>query len=127
VTQIQGVVLPSVERKSIKIPEVKLNITPPRITSSALSGEEVGHMVDQAISASLANRLQKMIDGSVDSQLESSLDSNVCSAMLHVNDETAKNKLNLPNLMLRRLSLVFSITILKIATITLIRPRSVVF
>jgi hypothetical protein len=47
--------------------------------------------------------------------------------MLHVNDETAKNKLNLPNLMLCRLSLVFSITILKIAAITPIQPRSIVF
>jgi hypothetical protein len=57
VTQIQGAVLPSVECKSIKIPKVKLNITPPPITSSALSGEEVTHMVDQVVSASLANRL----------------------------------------------------------------------
>jgi hypothetical protein len=56
VTQIQGVVLPSIERKSIKIPEVKLNITRPPVTSSALSSEEIAHMVDQAISASLANR-----------------------------------------------------------------------
>jgi hypothetical protein len=30
VTQIQGGILPSIERKSIKIPEVTLNITPPR-------------------------------------------------------------------------------------------------
>jgi hypothetical protein len=107
VTQIRGVVLPSIERKSIKIPEVQLNITPPPVTSSALSGEKIAHMVYQAVSASLANRLQKMIDGSVDSRLESALDSMVCSAMLHVNDETAKNKLNLPNLMLCRLSLIF--------------------
>jgi Sec-independent protein translocase protein TatA len=57
VTQIQGTVLPSVESKSIKIPEVKLNITLPLITSSALSGEEVAHMVDQVVSATLANRL----------------------------------------------------------------------
>jgi hypothetical protein len=90
VTQIQGVVLPSVKRMSTKIPEVKLNITPPPVTSSALSGEEVAHMVDQAVSASLANRMQKMIVGSVDSQLESSLDSKVHFVMLPVNDETAK-------------------------------------
>jgi hypothetical protein len=90
VTQIQGVVLPSIERKSIKIPEVKLNITLPPVISSALSGEEVAHMVDQVVSASLANRLQRMIYGSVDSRLESSLDSKVHSAMLRVNDETAK-------------------------------------
>jgi hypothetical protein len=57
VTQIQGVILPSVECKSIKILKVKLNITPPPVTSSALSGEDVAHMVDQAVSASLANRL----------------------------------------------------------------------
>jgi hypothetical protein len=43
--------------------------------------------------------------------------------MLRVNDETAKNKLNLLNLMLRQLSLVISITILKIVTITLIQLR----
>jgi hypothetical protein len=67
VTQIQGVVLPSVKCKPIEIPEVKLNITLPLITSSALSGEDVAHMVDQAVSASLANQLQKMIDGSIDS------------------------------------------------------------
>jgi Sec-independent protein translocase protein TatA len=67
VTQIQGAILPSIKHKSIKIPEVKLNITPPPVTSSTLSGEEVAHMVDQAISATLANRLQWMIDGSVDS------------------------------------------------------------
>jgi hypothetical protein len=66
VTQIQGVIIPSVECMSIRIPEVKLNITPPPITSSALSGEKVAHMVDQAISVSLANRLQKIIDGSID-------------------------------------------------------------
>jgi hypothetical protein len=100
VTQIQGDALPSVEHKSIKIPEVKLNITLHVVTSSALSGEEVAHMVDQAVSASLANRLQKMIDGSVDSQLESSLDSKVRSAMLRVNDEITKNKLSLSNIMI---------------------------
>jgi flagellar motor component MotA len=88
VTQIQGVVLPSVERKSIKIHEVTLNITPPPITSSALSGEEVAHMVDQVVSARLANRLQKIIDGCIDSRLESALDSKVHSAILRVNDET---------------------------------------
>jgi hypothetical protein len=44
-----------------------------------------------------------------------------------MNDETAKTKLNLLNLMPRRLSLIFSITILKVAAITIIRPRSVVF
>jgi hypothetical protein len=127
VTQIQGVVLPSVKCKSIKIPEVKLNITLPPITSSALSGEEVAHMVDQAVIASLANRLQKIIDSSIDSRLECALDSKVRSAIPRVNDETTKNKLNLLNLMVRQLSLVFSITILKIAAITLIRSRSVVF
>jgi hypothetical protein len=67
VTQIQGDILPSVESMSIKIPEVTLNITPPPVTSSALSGEEVTHIVDQVIIASLANRLQKIIDGSIDS------------------------------------------------------------
>jgi hypothetical protein len=41
VTQIQGVVLPSIEHESIKILEVKLNITLPPVTSSVLSGEEV--------------------------------------------------------------------------------------
>jgi 23S rRNA maturation-related 3'-5' exoribonuclease YhaM len=73
VTQIQGVILPFVECKSIKIPKVKLNITPPPVTSSALSGEEVTHMVDRAVSASLTNILEKMIDGSIDSRLGSSL------------------------------------------------------
>jgi hypothetical protein len=67
VTQIQGAILSSVKCKSIKIPEVKLNITPPPITSSVFSGEEVAHMVDQAISASLANRLQQIIDGTINS------------------------------------------------------------
>jgi hypothetical protein len=90
VTQIQCVVLPSIECKSIKIPEVKLNITPPPVTSSALSGEEVTHMVDQAVSSSLANRLQKIIDGSIDSRLESALDSKVHFAVLRVKDETDK-------------------------------------
>jgi hypothetical protein len=92
--QIQGVILPSIECKSIKIPEVKLNIILPPITSSTLSGEEVAHMVDQAVSTSLANRLQKIIDGSIDCRLESALDSKISSTMLRVNDETAKNKLN---------------------------------
>jgi hypothetical protein len=124
VTQIQGVVLPSVEWKSIKILEVKLNITPPLITSSALSDEEIAHMVDRNVSASLANRLQKIIDGSIDNRLEIALDSKVHSAMLCVNDETAKNKLNLSNLVLHRLSLVFSVIVLKIAAITLIQLRS---
>jgi CHAD domain-containing protein len=45
VTQIQGAILPSIECKSIKTPKVKLNIIPPPVTSSALSGEEVAHMV----------------------------------------------------------------------------------
>jgi hypothetical protein len=127
VTQIQGVILPSVKCKSIKIPEVKLNITLPPVTSYVFSGEEVAHMVDQTVSASLANRLQKIIDGTIDNQLESALDSKVHSTMLRVNDETDKNKLNLLNLMLHRVSLIFSITILKITTITLARSRSVVF
>jgi hypothetical protein len=90
VTQIQGVIFPSVECKSIKIPKVILNITLPPVTSSVFSSEEVAHMVDQAVSASLANRLQKIIDGSIDNRLESAIDSNVHSAMLGVNDETAK-------------------------------------
>jgi hypothetical protein len=47
-------------------------------------------MVDQVVSASLANRLQTIIDGSVDSRLETALDSKVCSTMLHVNDKIAK-------------------------------------
>jgi hypothetical protein len=93
VTQIQGAVLPSIECKSIKIPEIKLNNNPPPVTSSALSGEEVTHMVDHTVSASLAIRLQKMIDGSIDNWLESSLDSMVHSAMLRVNDETAKKQI----------------------------------
>jgi hypothetical protein len=126
VTQIQGAVLPSIECKSIKTPKVKLNITPPPVTSFALSSEEVTHMVDQDVSASLANRLQKIIDGSIDNRFESALDSKVRSTMLCVNNETAK-KLNFSNLMLCRLSLVFSITILKITAITLIWSRSVVF
>jgi hypothetical protein len=63
VTQI----VPSIERRSIEILEVTLNITPPPVISSALSSEEVAHMVDQVVSASLANRLQKIIDGSIDS------------------------------------------------------------
>jgi hypothetical protein len=67
-----------------------------------------------------------IIDGSIDDRLESSLDSKVHSAMLHVNDETAKNNLNLLNLVLHRLSLFFAI-IIKIATIMLIQSRSVVF
>jgi hypothetical protein len=104
-----------------------LNITLPPITSSTLSAEEVAHMVDQAVIASLANRLQKIIDGSIDSRLECALDSKVRSAIPRVNDEATKNKLNLLNLMVRQLSLFFSITILKIAAITLIRSRSVVF
>jgi CHAD domain-containing protein len=90
VMQIQGALLPSIECKSIKIPEVKLNITPPPVTSSALSGEEVAHMVDQVVTASLATRLQKIIDDSIDSRLESGLDSKVHCAMLCVNDETTK-------------------------------------
>jgi hypothetical protein len=93
VTQIQGVILLFVECKSIKIPEVKLNITPPPVTSSASSGEEVAYMVEQVVSVSLANRLQKIIDGSIDSRLESTLDSKVCSTMLRVNDETAKKQI----------------------------------
>jgi hypothetical protein len=84
-----------------------LNITPPPVTSSALSVEEVAHMVDHVVSACLAKRLQKVINGSIDSRLESGLDSKVHSAMLPMNDETAKNKLNLLNLVLHRLSLVF--------------------
>jgi hypothetical protein len=64
-------------------------------------------MVDHVVSACLANRLQKVINGSIDSRLESALDSKVHSAMLPMNDETAKNKLNLLNLVLHRLSLVF--------------------
>jgi hypothetical protein len=93
VTQIQGAVLPSIECKSIKIPEVTVNITPPHVTSSALSSEEATHMVDQVVSASLANRLQKIIDGSIDSRLESALDSKVRSAMLRVNDKTIKKQI----------------------------------
>jgi hypothetical protein len=93
VTQIQGAILPSIESKSIKIPEITLNITAPPITSSVLFGEEVTHMVDQAVSASLANRLQKIIDGSIDRRLESALDSKVHSTMLHVNDETSKKQI----------------------------------
>jgi flagellar motor component MotA len=89
VTQIQGDALPSVERKSIKIPEVKLNVILPSITLSTLPDEDVAHMVDQAVSASLTNKLQKMIDGSIDNRLESSLDSKICFAMLRMNDETA--------------------------------------
>jgi hypothetical protein len=50
-------------------------------------------MVDQVVSASLANRLQKIIDGSIDSRLQSALDIKVCSVMLRVNDETTKNQL----------------------------------
>jgi hypothetical protein len=100
VTQIQGVILPFVECKSIKIPEVKLNITLPLVTSSALSDEEVAHMVDHAVSASLVNRLQTIIDSSIDNRLESALDSMVHSTMLRINDETAKNNLNLVNIVL---------------------------
>jgi hypothetical protein len=47
-------------------------------------------MVDQVVSASLDNILQKIIDDSIDNQLESALDSKVHSAMLCVNDEIAK-------------------------------------
>jgi flagellar motor component MotA len=90
VTQIQGVVLPSVKCKSIKIAEVKLNITSSPVSTSALSDKDVAHMVDQVVSASLANRLQTIIDGSVDSRLETALDSKVRSTMLHVNDKIAK-------------------------------------
>jgi hypothetical protein len=74
------------ECRPIKIPEVKLNITLPPICSSAISSEDVAHMVDQAVSASLANRLQKIIDGSIHSRLESALDSKVHFAMLRVYD-----------------------------------------
>jgi hypothetical protein len=127
VTQIQGVVLPSVECTQIKIPGVRLNITPPPVTSSTLSGEEVAHMVDQAVSASLANRLQKIIDGSIDNRLESSLDSKVRSAMLCVNDETAKKQMEFVEPNATPIKPSFSITIIKISAITLIRLRSVVF
>jgi hypothetical protein len=127
VTQIQGAALLFVECKPIKILEVKLNITLPPVTSPALSGEYVTYMVDQVVSASLANRLQKIIDGSIDSRLESALDSKVRSTMLRVNDETTKNNLNLPNQVIHRLSLVFSIIIIKIVIIMLIRSRWVVF
>jgi hypothetical protein len=57
VTQIHGVVLPSVKCTSVKITEVTLNIILPPITSFALSGEEVAHLSDQVVSSSLANRL----------------------------------------------------------------------
>jgi hypothetical protein len=57
-------------------------------------------MVDQVVNASLANRLQKIRDCSIDSRLESAVDSKVRSSVLRVNDETAKNKLKLLNLML---------------------------
>jgi uncharacterized membrane protein len=67
-----------------------LNITSPPISTSALSDKEVAHMVDQVVSASLANRLQTIIDGSADSRLETALDSKVRSTMLHVNDKIAK-------------------------------------
>jgi hypothetical protein len=43
----------------------------------------------------LANRLQKIIYGSIDCRLESALDSKVHSAMLRVNDETAKKQIEL--------------------------------
>jgi hypothetical protein len=56
-TQIHGAVLPSIKSKSVKIPEVTLNITLPPITSFAISGEEVTHLSDQAVSSSLATRL----------------------------------------------------------------------
>jgi hypothetical protein len=75
----------------------------------------------------LANCLQNIIDGSIDNRLESVLDNKVYSAMLHVNDETAKNNLNLPNLVLHQLSLVLSVIIIKIVAITLIQSRSIVF
>jgi hypothetical protein len=68
-----------------------------------------------------------MIDGSVDNQLESSLDSKVCSTMLCVNDETAKKQIEFAGTNATPIKPNFSITILKIAAITLIRPRSVVF
>jgi hypothetical protein len=57
-------------------------------------------MVDQVVNASLANRLQKIRDCSIDSRLGSAVDSKVRSSVLRVNDETAKNKLKLLNLML---------------------------
>jgi hypothetical protein len=57
VTQIYGVVLPSIKCTSVKITVVTLNITLPPITSFALSGEEVAHLSDQVVSSSLANRL----------------------------------------------------------------------
>jgi hypothetical protein len=84
-------------------------------------------MVDQVVSASLANRLQKIIDGSIDSRLQSALDIKVCSVMLRVNDETAKNQLEFAKPSATPIKPNFSIVIIKIATITLIQPRSVVF
>jgi hypothetical protein len=127
VTQIQGIILSSIECKSIKIPKIKLNITPPPVTSSALSGEEVAHMVDQVVSASLANRLQKIIDGSIDNQLESVIHSKVHSTMLRMNDETTKKQIEFVEPSSTPIKPSFSIIVLKIAAITLIRLRSVVF
>jgi hypothetical protein len=127
VTQIQGTTLPFIECKPIMIPEVKLDITPPPVTSSALSGEDVAHMVDQVFSASLANRLQKIIDGSIDSRLECALDSKVCSTMLRVSDETTKNNLNFVEPSATPIKPSFSVIIIKIAAITLTRSRSVLF
>jgi hypothetical protein len=63
VTQIKDVVLPSIDYKSVEILKVNTNINP---LSIALAFEDIVHMVDQVVNASLANRLQKQIDGSVD-------------------------------------------------------------
>jgi hypothetical protein len=67
-----------------------------------------------------------MIDGSVDNRLQSSLDTKVHSAMLHVSDKTAKKQIEFAEPNATPIKPSFSITILKIAAITLIRLRSVV-
>jgi hypothetical protein len=67
VTQIKDVVLPSIDYKPVEIPKVNTNIN---ALSIALAFEDIVHMVDQVVNASLAKDYKK-IDGSVDSQLES--------------------------------------------------------
>jgi hypothetical protein len=89
VTQIKDVVLPSIDYKPVEIPKVNTNIN---ALSIALAFEDIVHMVDQVVNASLAKDYKK-IDGDVDSQLESSIDNKIRFAMLRVNEEFAKKQL----------------------------------
>jgi hypothetical protein len=52
-------IFPSIDCKPIKIPEEKINTTCHPIALSALSIEDVVHMVDHVVSAPSATRMQK--------------------------------------------------------------------